>query len=262
MARSSGIRTLSIALACVVLVGGVNAATGGALQRFAQRIIEPAIAHMPGVARAIHWVGQWRLSHETQDDLQAHIVSLSGRLANSQDLADENAFLRSLLRLPIPETYDRVEARLWGIRMDGDGMVARLQRGSRDGVREGGIVISQAGALVGVVRSVAETNAQVQLIMDPAFSVAGRTLEGGVDLLVRGDADRGLRLDLVSIEDAVATGETLVTTGADAIPGGLVIGTIESVVRDAAAVFQSVRAAPLFERDFDGRVLILVPPTL
>ncbi|MEK7600496.1 MAG: rod shape-determining protein MreC [Patescibacteria group bacterium] len=262
MTRSSGIRTLSIAVVCVVVLGGVNAAMGGAAQRFTQRIVEPAIARMPGLTRAVHWVGQWQISHETQDDLQAHIISLSGRLAGAQDLADENVFLRSLLRLSLPETYERIEARLWSIRMDGDGMSARIQRGSRDGIREGGIVISQAGALVGTVRSVAETSAHIRLIMDPTFSVAARTLEGGIDLLVRGDADRGLRLELVSIDDAIQTGETLVTTGADAIPGGLVIGTIESVVRDAAAVFQSVRASPLFERDFDGRVLILVPPSI
>ncbi|MEK7514851.1 MAG: rod shape-determining protein MreC [Patescibacteria group bacterium] len=262
MARPSGIRKLSIALVSILCIGGVNAATGGALQRLAQRVVEPAVVHMPGLTRAIHWVGQWQITHETQDDLQAHIVSLSGRLAHTQDLVDENTFLRSLLRLSLPETYERVEARLWSVRMDGDGISARIQRGSRDGIREGGIVISQEGALVGVVRSVAETSAHIQLIMDPTFSVAARTLEGGVDLLVRGDADKGLRLELVSVEDAIQTGETLVTTGADSIPSGLMIGTIESVVRDAAAVFQSVRASPLFERDFDGRVLVLVPPKL
>jgi rod shape-determining protein MreC len=140
-------------------------------------------------------------------------------------------------------------------------LTVTIDRGSSDGVHENMAVIAPTGVVGRIIGPVAAHAARVQLIIDhnaAAAAVTERTRAGG--MVVGQDGDPPLRMELVSNQADVKTGDLVVTSGADGIyPKGFNIGRIEISER-GKELYRSITVRPL--ADFRGleEVLILLRP--
>lgn len=199
-----------------------------------------------------------------------------------KDLSSENARLRDIVALYISTTAttesfkaekgalektaglatrlnrNLLLAGIFNISLAPDGYHALINKGSESGVVAGQTVISPAGELIGKVAVVFSTSSRVTLATDPTFSVTARVLGGQTSGIIHGALADGLNLDLVTQADIISEGDTIVTTGDDMIPAGLVIGVVRRVDNNDTQLFKKVSINPSIQPG-QGPVVVIQP---
>ncbi len=131
-----------------------------------------------------------------------------------------------------------------------------IDRGSADGVREGMVVLSPGGSLVGKVIRALPQQAFVRLIDDSRSVVAVRIQETGIDGSLHASADRKLEVKLARGE--VAAGATVVTSGLGGeYPPGLPVGRVVEVSGTPQDMFRTVRVEPFAQLAAAQTLLVL-----
>jgi rod shape-determining protein MreC len=119
-----------------------------------------------------------------------------------------------------------------------------INRGARDGVKEGNPVISDLG-LVGRVEKVAANLAWVRLANDPASLINARTQENRAEGIVSGLLQGGMRMDKIPQTQVMDVGDLVLTSGLGGIfPADIVIGQVSSVRKPPAELFQTAEIRP------------------
>lgn len=186
------------------------------------------------------------------------------RAARAGDLAiEENARLRSLLELQ--ETgQDLTFTAAWVVARAPDNWKGEvtLDQGTDQGIQAGQCVVDEHGALVGRVKEVGASWANVTLLWDPGFQMAGQgtksgvlgSLEGSLDLLSRGE----LALACLTEADPVSLGEEVVTFAAQGVyPSGLVVGTVMSLEEDPGGLTRSAILTPAADLNTLSQVFVV-----
>lgn len=192
-------------------------------------------------------------------DLQQERSQLESRLAELQDVEEENAFLRRIADLPARGDRDAVVGNIFTYSVVGQELRTVLNRGEQDGIILGSTVVTEAGALLGIVSDVRERSSVVRMLGDPAMQVTGRILGTQIGGLVHVDHTGRLALDLIGKDESVAEGAVVVASGLDTIPAGLRIGTVRSVDAERTTLFQIIRIDPAHGSELVWRVLVLIP---
>jgi rod shape-determining protein MreC len=113
-----------------------------------------------------------------------------------------------------------------------------LNKGSRDGVARDMIVVTDQG-LVGVVTEVTATACKVLLITDASSAVNVRVQESRAEGVVTGQQSGELRLNFISVDVDLKTGDRVLTSGLGGqFPSGIIVGTVASVRKRTFDVFQ------------------------
>ncbi|MEI6271259.1 MAG: rod shape-determining protein MreC [Chloroflexota bacterium] len=140
-----------------------------------------------------------------------------------------------------------------------------VDRGARDGVSEGDVVIGAGGTLAGRVIAVSEGSSQVRLISDPQFSVTAEIASTGAIGLVRGHGANPLAFDDIDSLRDVPVGAEVTTSGIElsatirsAFPRGLSIGRVVTVSDQTGAVIKSAELKPILELDAARTLLIIL----
>ena len=133
-----------------------------------------------------------------------------------------------------------------------------IDRGRADGLREGMIVLTKQGSLVGTVSRVLDDVAWVTLITDPSSAVSGLIQGSRVQGVIVGAADGTLTMEFVEETADVKEGDLVLTSGIGGRhPTGELIGQIVDVERSAQELFQAVRVQPLADLSRLEGVLVL-----
>jgi rod shape-determining protein MreC len=208
----------------------------GPIQEGASSVLKP-------VRDAAGWVGDTLDAKGEVEDLREERDRLRRELIAARDATQQNQQLRALLemdqRLGL-EDQGLVEARVYGRSPTVWYSTVTVNKGTRDGVREGDPVINGAG-LVGRVRVASGSSAQILLITDadsgvPAKVTGSRGSPGTVETAVGDPND--LRLNYFGRGDEVREGQTVVTSGTVSqrypsfFPEGIPIGRITDVDED------------------------------
>lgn len=127
-----------------------------------------------------------------------------------------------------------------------------INAGSRDGIAVGMPVVASGAVLIGRVARVSPHLAYVQLLTDPTSQVAALIQGSRVSGLVVGreDPQRGNVLVMTEIlpDETVVENEIVITSGLGGLlPKGLVLGQIESVTYQEAALFQEAIVRPALD---------------
>lgn len=211
--------------------------------------------------QAREWLGylkQWKdLSVENVRlrDLVAHYASTT---ATIEALQTENDALKKTAGLATRLKRHLLPAGIFDIYLATNGYHALINKGSTSGVVVDQTVSSPAGELIGKVSAVFPTSSQVILITDPAFSVTARVLGGQTSGIIHGALTDGLNFDLVTQADTISEGDTIVTTGNDLIPAGLVIGVVRRVDNNDTQLFKKVSVNPATQPG-QGSVVVIQP---
>jgi rod shape-determining protein MreC len=182
---------------------------------------------------------------------------LRARLLRVQEITLENQRLKKLLdfveadpRKVLPALVVAEDASSWA-------RTIVIDKGGRNGVREGMPVVVAEG-VVGRVIKVASNSARVLLVTDASSSIAGlvqRTRTRGV---VRGNGS-ALSLEFALRNDLVEEDDLIVTSGMGGVfPKGLVVGMVASVQRNDFGLFQQIELAPVVDFSRLEEVLVLM----
>jgi rod shape-determining protein MreC len=211
----------------------------GPIQEGASSVLKP-------VRDAAGWVGDTLDAKSENDDLREERDRLRRELIAARGAAQQNRELRALVKMDQRlslEDQGLVGARVFGRSPTVWYSTVTVNKGSKDGVREGDPVINGAG-LVGRVRIVSGGSAQVLLITDGDFGVSAKINESGASGVLEtavGDP-RDLRLKFLPRDDVARKGQTVVTAGTTSqrypsfFPEGIPIGRITEVDQDEGTV--------------------------
>jgi rod shape-determining protein MreC len=136
-------------------------------------------------------------------------------------------------------------------------MVA-IDRGKRDGIREGMAVVTEGGSLVGSITRVFDDYAWVTLITDPDSAVSAMIQESRAQGVVSGSYSRRLTMDFLPQAAVVNEGDTVLTSGiGGGFPSGLIIGRVSAVESSRQEIFKNVTVEPLASLSRLETVLVL-----
>ncbi len=175
--------------------------------------------------------------------LEQQVDDLKKQLADVKEIQLENDQLRAQLNFPQMTQYNLVSARVLGASADSVRTILQIDKGSSAGLQEGMAVIS-GGSLVGVVDSVDRFSAKIIAINDPVFKISALTQSSRTSGIVSGQLGTGLKMEKIGQNEAIAVGETVITSGSGLVPKGILIGQVESVQRADNAIFQAANIKP------------------
>ncbi len=251
---------LSVLLAARVAVDAAwqGRATGW-LSAIAGHVLSPVAERTAGIRSVIR-------AYIQRGDLAAENARLRGleheltqRQAEVESLQQELSVARDAAGLKDRVPGTPVEAGIVAWPSEGGVAEVIIDRGTGDSIRTGGIVTAPDGSLVGIVRSAEDGESTVMATGDVAFHAAARVAGTGISGLVRTDAGEGIILDLVGKDETVTEGQSVVTSGDDGFPAGLVIGTVRSVELPPSSLFALVHLTIAADLRSLHRVLVFAP---
>jgi rod shape-determining protein MreC len=202
-----------------------------------------------------HWIGRsirgvWSnyidLIHvRRQDkDLKAQLDRLRLEEDSLAEDARQGQRLQGLLAFKEKYIYKTVAAQVIGTSGSEQSQVLLIDKGSQDGVKSDMPVITPDG-IVGKTRDVFRHTSQVLEISDPT-SGAGVILEKTrIRGVLRGDSWGQPEMVNVSPDERIQKGESVLTSGGDAIyPRGLAVGIVDRVVSQPEGTLINVLIKP------------------
>jgi rod shape-determining protein MreC len=139
-----------------------------------------------------------------------------------------------------------------------------VDRGSKDGLDEGMVVLSKGGSLVGTVSRVYEDFAWLRLVSDPnsAVNVAVLSEDGEEGIEPRGVAIGELRsrlsVEMLPPEAQIEKGDLVTTSGLGGnYPRALLVGSVSSVEEEPQALSKRAKVEPAADLTALDTVLII-----
>jgi len=185
-----------------------------------------------GVFRTIE--GHWALKQvkEKTNQCVLELEEMKSQIYLLQEMQLENQRLRELLSYTRATSEAEIVSRVIGINPSPHFLSFRMDRGERDGVRVDMPVITPAGVVGRVVRTIVHAS-DAMLVSDPRSNLAAIVQRSRVRAtLVGAGGGKPLRVSNVLRTDDVVEGDVLLTSGTDGIfPPGLMVGTLRNIQR-------------------------------
>lgn len=197
-----------------------------------------------------------RLASENDKLKQDREIVLSLK-AKIDDLENENDFLRHAARISQKFNYPVIYAGIYNLSLTPIGYNALLNKGIKDDVSDGDIIITAEGILVGKIQKAMHNFSRVLFISDPEFKITAKVINSNTIGIARGALNEGMYLDFIVQADEIKEEDILISTGNDLFPPALVIGSVEHVEANMTQMFKDVRIRPAAKDSQLGRVLVL-----
>ncbi|KKR49188.1 MAG: Cell shape-determining protein MreC [Candidatus Magasanikbacteria bacterium GW2011_GWC2_40_17] len=190
------------------------------------------------------WVSYRNLFEENKKCLEK-ISSLSIKQGELAQIQDENKILRSSLNF-LKKENNFVMANVIGKAPDPINNVLLIDKGLKDGLKEGLGVLAEEGILIGKIIKVEEKNSQIRIITDNESKIAVSILNPDqASGIMSGEHNLRLLLTMIPLTENIKPGDKVVTSNLDSgIKKGMLIGQIESVQKELYQPFQSAIVKP------------------
>lgn len=268
--HKNGVLLLVIALLLSLLVGISSALMGGTadpLSNAATTITAPVRSLVSNVldwAEGVYnYVFRYEELNAELDTLRKQVADLEAQLRESGEAARENQQLRQLLRLQEKhQDFVFESARVTQRSTTNWESTFTLSKGSSAGVQAGNCVISETGALVGVVEEVGLNYCRVSTVINTDIEMGGicvRTdcagiLEGDFALMSQGR----LKLSYLPDDAQLRRGDQIITSGqGDIYPPDLVVGRVEELRSDPSGMMRYAVLKPQVQLDSLVEVFII-----
>lgn len=223
------------------------------------------------VSTAVYNWGHGVWSYATEyEALQAKVSELERQVAEMEQenreatrALEENERLRELLDLR-EKRRDFVfeSATVTGRTTNSWTATLTVSKGTLHGVEEGDCVITETGALVGVIEQAGTNWATVTTIIDPDISMGALIFRNGEDGILEGDltlmVEGWSRLSYLNADSELVSGDEVLTSGLGGVyPSGLVVGYVESLHSTPSGVEQYAVIEPAARLDELEEVFII-----
>jgi rod shape-determining protein MreC len=253
---------------CLTGIAFSNAAPVQELRRglvFAVSPIQEALAGttrtITSLAGAVGDVDQLRRDNQALSD---QVTSLQTQIQQLATLKTENERLAALLKVQAALQFDTVAADVVARQATDQERILTIARGDDGGIAVGNPVLSEGGALAGVITDVGQNWSTVMLISDPRSVVIGLDEQTRVTGEIVGRLDSLLAMGNVPSQLPMSTDDVIVTAGTDPgdgsappFPRGILVGRIVQVETDPSAVIQTGLVQPTADLDSIERVLVV-----
>ncbi|MCD6045497.1 MAG: Rod shape-determining protein MreC [Gammaproteobacteria bacterium] len=212
--------------------------------------------------QAIDWV---KMSAATQHQLTTENIHLKQQILLMQvslqqliNMQQENSQLRALLKSSSRINGQFQEAKLLAMNLEAASAEVVLDKGSRDGVEIGQVVIDVSGVM-GQIMDVTPFTSRLLLITDPRSGVPVEDDRSNFQAIVMGTgANMPLSLIHVAETSDVKVGDLLLTSGLGArYPEGYPVGTVSRITKMSGEPFLSIAVEPSALLEQSRRVLIV-----
>lgn len=199
---------------------------------------------------------------EENEALMQRVNELEARLlANGEDMAELKR-LRSLIQLPVDQSWRPLGARVLAGRMGPNAVLdsITISRGYSTGGRPGTPIVTHLG-LVGRVLKASAHSAIALLLTDPGSRIAIFSQETRAPGILAGHGTaQPMEVNFVQRAAKVREGEILITSGLDGkYPKGIPVARVLSVAPSDYTQFMAIKAAPLVDLHHLEEVLLLEP---
>lgn len=184
------------------------------------------------------------LAYENQI-LNRQVEKLVAEVANLEKAKEENRFLRQGLGFQRESDFMLIPAEIiaWDFFNLDRGIT--LNRGEKQGVKEGDPVVVSGNILVGVVSQAFANTSQMNLLSFSGVVVNAEAFPGGGKGIVRGEHGLGITFDLVSQTEVIKSGDRILTSGLGGqFPKNLLIGEIGNIRSSESELFQKASIIP------------------
>ncbi|MDP3244520.1 MAG: rod shape-determining protein MreC [bacterium] len=195
------------------------------------------------------------------NDLKSDLRLLSAQVAGLQALSAENETLKKQLGFIEEKKYPYLMAEVLGRINDEGQMFLIVNKGSQDGVQVNFPVVVDNGVILGKIWKTEEKKSFVLLSFASrshlAAAFSSQTNTAG---LVSGERNLSLKMEMIPKDMVVNQGDLVITSGLeDAVPRGLVIGSISQAVSAQNDLFQSYYLKVLYSPSEIQVVTVLLP---
>jgi len=140
-----------------------------------------------------------------------------------------------------------------------------IDRGARDGIQVGDVVIGAGNTLAGRVIEVSNASAKIRLMSDSEFSVTAEIASTGAIGLIKGRGANPLAFEGIDSLREVPIGAEVTTSGIElsqtlrsAFPRGLSIGRVVTLSDQAGAVIKNAEVESILELDTARTLLVIL----
>lgn len=255
--RQNGLLVLAAAVLLTAIVGVTSMLLGGSSDPLSNAVAVVATPVRNAVNGVLNWAGEVKSYLTEHDELKAEVARLEEENAQlreqareGQDAAEENERLRQLLDLR-EKRRDFVfeSATVTAFSSSNWESTLTISKGSNFGIEVNDCVITETGALVGVVSEVGLNWATVATVIDTSIEMGGlvaRTdsagiVEGDFDLMLQGR----VKLSYLPQSTELLSGDEVLTSGKGGVyPSGLVVGTVADIRRDESGLTRYAEVVP------------------
>ena len=267
--RQNGALVLVAAVLLAAILGVVSLLLGGNTDPLSDLVRVVTTPVRGAAAQVSRWVDQADSYLTEHDALQEEVARLEQENAQLREQAregqsalEENERLRELLELR-ERRRDFVfeSAAVTALTSSNWESTLTISKGTDFGVALNDCVVTETGALVGVITQVGANWATVSTVIDTSTEIGGvvaRTdsagvVEGDFDLMGRGR----VRLSYLPEATQLIAGDEVLTSGrGDVYPSGLVVGHVEEIHMDESGLTRYAEVAP--EADLGHLVQVFV----
>ncbi len=249
---------------CIAIAFFMTRGTGSTTELFLWRAAAPFVHAGATVIDAVRDTlavfGNARTLTARIEALEREKIALQAEKSYLENVAAENATLRAEAALPRAEevaTYPQRAADVIGYNPGATKEWIVINRGQSDDVAVGMPVVV-GRVLVGVVAAVAPHTAQVRLITHAQSVIRGETAKLRTRGIVRGVSHAGAHVTMVERSQPLADGDVMLTVRNNALPGGLLLGTVYNVRVSDDSLFQEALLAPAYTAALRDRVTVLL----
>lgn len=241
--------------------GGIAASSVVAVVGAASRPAVSAERSISGILLdVVHFFRDLHSDDVENVKLRLEVTRLSGDLARTKELVEENTQLRRLLGMHEDLAPKSIGASVVTARLRAQSRVILVDRGSADGVRPDMAVIAWGGA-VGRVVGVERGFARVRLLSDPNSGASGVIVRSRAEGMVVGRGGEPMEMIYVPKYADVVVGDRVVSSGLDGVfPRGFGLGRV-TVVGEPVGASKSIRLEPEVDDHSIENVLILLEPS-
>ncbi len=210
-----------------------------------------------GITGAVNWVEQisdYITEFDTlkaeNESLKLELAKMEGQLREAEMSEQENKRFRSLLNLQEKRkdfVFEAATIVSWGSSNWSSTMT--LSKGSANGVAVDNCVITESGALVGIVKEVGLNWCTVITVIDTDLEIGGQIFRTGETAVLEGDftlmTENRLKLSYLPEDSTIASGDLILTSGRGGnYPSGLLVGQVEELKTDVSGITQYAIITP------------------
>jgi rod shape-determining protein MreC len=191
-------------------------------------------AHAVGSGVGRGWSDYIDLRHVRRQngDLQQQLTRMKIEQTAIAEDALEGRRLQALLGFREKYVAATVAAQVIGASGSEQSRILTIDKGSNDGLKPDMAVITAEG-IVGKLRDVFPTTAQVLAINDPTSGAGVILASTRIRAILRGTAAGRVQIGNLTADSRIKPGELVLTSGGDQVyPRGLPVGTVESIAPD------------------------------
>ncbi|MBR4309368.1 MAG: rod shape-determining protein MreC [Oscillospiraceae bacterium] len=231
----------------------------GWLQRAVQGVLTPIRGGVSAITHQVERYYNYVFSYEA---LEAENAYLRGRISEMEEemrtadtLERENKRFRKLLNLQ-EEHVDYEMDSAYIVSWDSSGWKSTftINKGSKSGLGEGMIAVTEFGQVVGIITDLGSNWAEITTILDTSTRISASIASSGYNGVVQGSMNSShkgdLRMNYLPSDAVLRNNDQIVTTGSAVYPKDLILGYIVDAGYDETGVSKFATLEPA--ADFDA----------